>query len=41
MPKAVPGTDERLALVAAADSTPTLGRFDFSSDNSKWHFRKH
>ena len=30
-----------LMMAAAADSTPTLGRFDFSSDNSKWHFRKH
>lgn len=41
MPKAVPGTDEQLALISIADSTPTLGRFDFNSDNSKWNLRKH
>ena len=41
MPKAVPGTDEKLALISIADGTPTLGRFDFSSDNSKWYFRTH
>ncbi len=38
MPKVVPGTDEQLALVATADSTPTLGHFDMDSDNSKWSF---
>lgn len=38
MPKSVPGTDARLALVAAADSSPTLAEFDMSSDNSKWTF---
>lgn len=41
MPKAVPGTDEQLALISIGDSTPTLGKFDFSSDNSKWNLRKH
>ena len=41
MPKAIPGCDEELALIAVADATPTLGRFDFESDNSKWYFRKH
>ena len=41
MPKAVPGTDEQLALISIADSTPTLGKFDFNSDNSKWNLRKH
>ena len=40
MPKAIPGCDEELALVSVADSTPSLGKFDFSSDNSKWNFRK-
>lgn len=40
MPKAIPGCDEELALVSIADSTPSLGKFDFSSDNSKWNFRK-
>lgn len=39
MPKAVPGTDEKLALISIADSTPTLGKFDFNSDNSKWNFK--
>lgn len=41
MPKAIPGCNEELALIAVADATPTLGRFDYSSDNSKWYFRKH
>ena len=41
MPKAVPGCSERLALVAVADGTPSLGKFDFNSDNSKWSFRIH
>lgn len=40
MPKAVPGCDEQLALVSAGDSTPSLGKFDMNSDNSKWNFRK-
>lgn len=40
MPKAIPGCDEELVLVSIADSTPSLGKFDFSSDNSKWNFRK-
>ncbi|MDE5996583.1 MAG: family 43 glycosylhydrolase [Muribaculaceae bacterium] len=40
MPKSIPGCDEELALVSIADSTPSLGKFDFSSDNSKWNFRK-
>jgi arabinan endo-1,5-alpha-L-arabinosidase len=39
MPKVVPGSGKKLALVAAADSTPTLAEFDFNSDNSKWNFR--
>ena len=41
MPKLVPGTDEELALVAVADSTPSLGVFDPDSDNSKWNLKKH
>ena len=36
MPKSVPGCSEKLCLISIADSTPTLGRFDFQSDNSKW-----
>ncbi len=38
MPKSVPGRTDALALVAAADSTPTLAKFDMNSDNSKWTF---
>lgn len=41
MPKAVPESKEQLALISAGDSTPTLGRFDKNSDNSKWNFRIH
>lgn len=39
MPKKVPGCDEPLVLVSVADSTPSLGRFDMNSDNSKWNLR--
>jgi len=39
MPKAVPNTTQRLALVSLGDSTPTLDKFDFSSDNSKWNLK--
>ncbi|GGD52590.1 hypothetical protein GCM10011514_16010 [Emticicia aquatilis] len=41
MPKAVPGTNEKLALISSGDSTPTLGKFDMNSDNSKWNFKAH
>jgi arabinan endo-1,5-alpha-L-arabinosidase len=41
MPKLVPGSQEQLVLVSAGDSTPTLARFDMSSDNSKWNFKAH
>ncbi len=41
MPKSVPGTDEKYALISIADSTPALGKFDMGSDNSKWNFRAH
>lgn len=40
MPKSVPGHSEPLALVSLGDSSPTLAPFDFSSDNSKWDFRR-
>ena len=36
MPRSIPGCSEKLCLISIADSTPTLGRFDFQSDNSKW-----
>jgi arabinan endo-1,5-alpha-L-arabinosidase len=41
MPKLVPGSDEKLVLVSVGDSTPSLGKFDMNSDNSKWNFRAH
>ncbi len=41
MPKVVPGSNRKLALVSIGDSTPTLAEFDMSSDNSKWNFRAH
>lgn len=40
MPKDVPGHDGNLVLMSIADSTPTLGEYDFNSDNCKWRFRK-
>jgi arabinan endo-1,5-alpha-L-arabinosidase len=39
MPKQVSNSNKKLALVSAGDSTPTLGEFDFTSDNFKWNFR--
>ena len=39
MPKQVPGCDEELVLMSTSDSTPSLGKFDFNSDNYKWNFR--
>ncbi|NMC41096.1 MAG: family 43 glycosylhydrolase [Bacteroidales bacterium] len=41
MPKVVPNSNEKLALVSIGDSTPTLAKFDFNSDNSKWNFKTH
>ena len=44
MPKRIPGRQElntRYVLYSAADSTPTLAEWDFSSDNSKWNLRQH
>lgn len=41
MPKVVPNSKEKYALVSIGDSTPTLAKFDFNSDNSKWNFRDH
>lgn len=41
MPKVVPGSTENYALISSGDSTPTLGRFDMNSDNSKWNFKAH
>jgi arabinan endo-1,5-alpha-L-arabinosidase len=39
MPKVVPDSNKKLALVSSGDSTPTLAEFNFNSDNSKWNFR--
>jgi len=39
MPKVVPNSKEKLALVSSGDSTPTLAKFDMNSDNSKWNFK--
>jgi arabinan endo-1,5-alpha-L-arabinosidase len=36
MPKAVPGSNEPLALSALGSSTPTLARFDPASDRQRW-----
>jgi len=41
MPKVVPNSNEKLALVSSGDSTPTLAPFDMNSDNSKWNFKAH
>jgi len=41
MPKVVPNSDKKLALVSAGDSTPTLAVYDPNSDNSKWNFKDH
>ena len=41
MPKEVPGSNEEYVLYSIGDSTPTLAKFDFNSDNSKWNFRDH
>jgi len=40
MPKAVPGCDCQYVLTSIADSTPTLAKWDFNSDNCKWNFRQ-
>jgi arabinan endo-1,5-alpha-L-arabinosidase len=40
MPKAVPGTDEEYVLISTSDSTPSLGKFNFASDNCKWQLRQ-
>jgi arabinan endo-1,5-alpha-L-arabinosidase len=41
MPRVVPGSQKKLALVSIGDSTPTLAEFDMNSDNSKWNFKAH
>jgi len=39
MPKAVPNSSEPLVLTAVGASTPTLAKFDPSSDKGRWNFR--
>jgi arabinan endo-1,5-alpha-L-arabinosidase len=41
MPKIVPNSNKKLALISIGDSTPTLAEFDMNSDNSKWNFKAH
>ena len=44
MPKTIPGRESintSYVLYSAADSTPTLALWDFSTDNSKWRLRSH
>ena len=40
MPKAMPNSEEPVALVAIGASTPTLAKFDPKTDKGKWNFRK-
>ena len=42
MPKAIPGKEginTEYVLYSIGDSTPTLAKYDFKSDNSKWRFK--
>jgi arabinan endo-1,5-alpha-L-arabinosidase len=39
MPKVVPDSKEKLALVSSGDSTPALASFNMNTDNSKWNFK--
>ena len=39
MPKVVPNSTEPLVLTAVGYSTPTLAKFDSSSDKSRWNLR--
>ena len=39
MPKEVPNTKEALALTAVGASTPTLAKFDPTSDKSRWNLK--
>lgn len=38
-PKAVPGTKEAYSLTSIGDSSVSLTKFDFSSDNCKWNLK--
>jgi arabinan endo-1,5-alpha-L-arabinosidase len=39
MPKAVPESNEPLALTAVGASTPSLTKFDPKSDKARWNFK--
>jgi len=44
MPKAIPGKkgiNKEYCLYSIGDSTPTLAKYDFKSDNSKWNFKEY
>ena len=40
MPKAMPDSNEPVALVAVGASTPTLAKFEPKSDKGRWNFKK-
>jgi len=39
MPKAVPNSTQPMALTAVGASTPTLAKFDPTSDKARWNFK--
>ena len=44
MPKQIPGKEgvnTKYCIYSQSDSNPTLAKYDFHSDNSKWNFRQH
>lgn len=44
MPKRLPGQEKintEYVLYSIGDCTPTIAKYDFSSDNSKWNLRQH
>lgn len=44
MPKVIPGKEgvnTKYCLYSVSDSNPTLAKYDFHSDNSKWNLRQH
>lgn len=41
MPKSAPGCSEPVCLISAGDSTASLGKFNFESDDCKWNFRQY
>lgn len=43
MPKRLPGHTEintEYVIYSIGDSSPTIAKYDFSSDNSKWNFKQ-